>query len=71
MIKAPCQESVFFRRIGNLPCIIRTLRSGLKELKILVDSGATNNYIRDDLRIGNRIKLDKPLAATTPHGRSK
>lgn len=55
----------------NLPCISRTLKTGLKELIILVDCGSTNNYIRADLHLGNRIKLNQNTIAKTPHGVSK
>lgn len=55
----------------NLPCIIRTLRVGSDEIKILVDSGSTNNYIRSNLKLGNRIKLNKPTITKTLHGTSK
>jgi len=56
----------FFRRVKNLPCIIRTLKLGIKEIKILVDSGSTNNYIKTNLQIGNRVKLNKINIAKTP-----
>ena len=54
----------------NLPCIVRTLRTNSKRVIILVDSGSTNNYIRKDLLIGNRIKLNHHTTATTLHGSS-
>lgn len=43
----------------------------MKEIKILVDSGATNNYIKANLQIGNRVKLNKINIAKTLHGFSK
>jgi len=59
------QGSIFFRRVKNLPCIIRTLKSGMKEIKIFVDSGSTN-YIKTKLQIGNRAKLNKINITKTP-----
>lgn len=50
---------------------MKTLRSDLREVKILVDSGSTNNYINSNLRLGNRTKLDNPSIAKTLHGVSK
>lgn len=47
------------------------MRSSSREIKILVDSGSTNNYIRENLHIGNRIKLNKNIVARTLHGQSK
>lgn len=35
-----------------------------------MDSGSTNNYIRPGLQIGNRIKLNRSVIATTLHGSS-
>lgn len=52
----------------NLPCLVKTLRSGLKEIKILVDSGTTNNYIKSNLQLGVRSKLKRPVSAKTLHG---
>lgn len=43
----------------------------MKEIKILVDSGATNNYIKANLQIGNRVKLNKINIAKTLHGFSE
>lgn len=37
----------------------------------MVDSGSTNNYIRANLHLGNRIKLTKPIIAKTLHGQSE
>lgn len=34
----------------------------------MVDSGSTSNYIRKNLHIGDRIKLNKNKSAETPHG---
>lgn len=42
----------------------------MKKIEILVDSGATSNYIKTNLRIGPRIKLNNPKFAKTPHGAS-
>lgn len=61
----------FARRIKNLPCIIRTLLSGLQGIKILVDSGSTNNYIRSNLQIGTRVKSNHNAIARTLHGHSE
>lgn len=43
----------------------------MREIKILVDSGSTNNYIRANLHIGNRVKLNKITIAKTLHGFSE
>lgn len=51
-----------------MPCIIKTLRSNNGVVKILVDSGSTSNYIRKNLHIGERIKLNLNKIAETPHG---
>lgn len=43
----------------------------MNEIKILVDSGATNNYIRNDLHIGERFWLNENKIVKTLHGFSK
>lgn len=57
--------------MNNLPCIIKTLKSDAREVTILVDCAATNNYIKPSLQIGSRVKLDTPSFAKTLHGVSK
>lgn len=47
------------------------MRSNFREIKILVDSGSTNNYIQKNLRIGKRIKLNKNTKVKTLHGFSE
>lgn len=54
-----------------MPCITRTIKSNSKEITILIDSGATNNYIRTNLHLGNRIELNQTRTSKTLHGSSK
>lgn len=57
--------------MNDLPCLIRTLQSSSKPIKILVDSGTTFNYIKPNLQLGKRLKVSENRWAKTIHGYSK
>lgn len=52
----------------GLPCLVRRDRSTGQKVIILVDSGATYNYISTNSRIGESIPLPKIYTPKTLHG---
>lgn len=54
-----------------MSCLVRRDRDTGKNLTILIDSGATYNYIRENLKIGESIPLPKIYKPKTLHGYSR
>ncbi len=55
--------------MNDLPCLQRHCRDTGKLINILIDTGATNNYISTKCNIGKPIKI-KPVKVKTLHGYS-
>lgn len=63
-------RSSFLRRIKDLPCLqLRCPETNIK-VNILIDTGATKNYISDKCEIGYRFKVT-PFVTKTLHGTSE
>lgn len=54
--------------MNGLPCLVRHDKETGKEIHILIDSGASNNYIKKNCKIGSSIHLVKPILSKTLHG---
>lgn len=54
----------------GLPCLIRRVRTTGQKVTILIDSGATYNYIRTNSTIGESVPLKQIYRPKTLHGHS-
>lgn len=55
----------------GLPCLVRRERSTGQEVTILVDSGASYNYIKSNSKIGESVPLPRIYTPKTLHGYSR
>lgn len=58
----------FFRRINGLLCLVNHDKETGKEIFILIDSGASNNYIKKNCKIRSSIRLVEPVLSKTLQG---
>lgn len=54
-----------------MPCLVRIDRDTGRKVNILIDSGATYNYIRTNINIGESVPLPRTYTPKTLHGYSQ